>query len=294
MKKIKYFIVAAACALTTACMDGNMRSQWDEPDLSGEAAYGNNSIQETNVITIAQLIQRYPTVFASTDQNTLIEEDIQIKGRVTGNDVGGNIYKQFMLQDATAAIIVAVNKNGLNGYLPEGQEILIDLKGLYIGGYRKQPEIGAPYNGSSIGRMSPYVWESHVKLLGGVRDINPTAIEPVDFSTIQSSMDNNCAKLVTLRNVTFKDADGKAVFAPKDGSVDLTANCANRELTGMGSSVVIRTSTYADFAAMKLPFTVNAVGDTIPAKCNLTGIATRYNSTWQILIRKTSDIKIIQ
>ena len=302
MKKIKYSIMAVACILLTACMDGEMKSSWKEPDLSSASddsgnpikPYGNNSIVENNVITIAQLIQKYPTVFASTDQNTLIEENIQIKGRVTGNDAGGNIYKQFMVQDATGAIIVAVNKNGLSGYLPEGQEILIDLNGLYIGGYRKQPELGAPYNGSSIGRMSPYVWESHVKLLGSLKDINPNVIEPVDFSTIQSNMDNNCAKLVVLKNVTFKDADGKAVFAPKDGSVDLTANCANRELSGMGSNVVIRTNTYADFAAMPLPFKVTAAGDTIPAACNLTGIATRYNSTWQILIRKTSDIQVIQ
>ena len=27
-------------------------------------------------------------------------------------------------------------------------------------------------------------------------------------------------------------------------------------------------------------------------KCDITGIATRYNSTWQILIRKTSDIVV--
>ena len=27
--------------------------------------------------------------------------------------------------------------------------------------------------------------------------------------------------------------------------------------------------------------------------CNITGIATRYRTTWQILIRKTSDIEIL-
>ena len=28
--------------------------------------------------------------------------------------------------------------------------------------------------------------------------------------------------------------------------------------------------------------------------CNITGIATRYNDTWQILIRKESDIEILE
>jgi hypothetical protein len=291
MKNMKYIIIAAICILFAACQDGKLDNRWDEPDLT-LAPYGNNNIVEHNVITIAQLIAKYPNVFASTDQNALIDEDIQIKAYVTGNDIGGNLYKQIAIQDASGAIIVSINKNGLCGYLAEGQQILIDLKGLYIGGYRKQPQIGMPYNGNGIGRMSADIWMQHFKIIGNYRDINPTAILPTDFTTIQSDMNNNCSKLVTLKNVTFKDADGTATFAPKDGSVALTNNCANRELTGLGSNVVIRTSTYADFAAMKLPYKqVNGI--TSPAACNLTGIATRLNTTWQILIRKTSDIEVI-
>jgi hypothetical protein len=54
--------------------------------------------------------------------------------------------------------------------------------------------------------------------------------------------------------------------------------------------VVIRTSTYAKFAAKKLPYDeVNKRA----LKCNITGIATRYNNTWQIQIRKESDIEVI-
>ena len=291
MKNMKYITIAAICILFAACQDGKLDNRWDEPDLT-LAPYGNNNIVEHNVITIAQLIAKYPNVFASTDQNALIDEDIQIKAYVTGNDIGGNLYKQIAIQDASGAIIVSINKNGLCGYLAEGQQILIDLKGLYIGGYRKQPQIGMPYNGNGIGRMSADIWMQHFKIIGNYRDINPTAILPTDFTTIQSDMNNNCSKLVTLKNVTFKDADGTATFAPKDGSVALTNNCANRELTGLGSNVVIRTSTYADFAAMKLPYKqVNGI--TSPAACNLTGIATRFNTTWQILIRKTSDIEVI-
>ena len=42
---------------------------------------------------------------------------------------------------------------------------------------------------------------------------------------------------------------------------------------------------------MKLPYDeVNKK----PKMCNITGIATRYNDTWQILIRKESDIEILE
>jgi hypothetical protein len=258
-----------------------MNGDWDEPDTTN-APFGNNSLTESNVITIADLIKKYPNVFASTDQNKLIEDDIQIKGRVTGNDLGGNIYKQIIIQDNTAAIIIAVNEGGLFGHLAEGQEILVDLKGLYIGGYRKMPEIGYPYNGNSIGRMQKDIWEKHYKIIEKP-DIAP--IDSVDFNSIKNDMNTNCGKLVYLENVTFSSADGKATFTTGSS----VGNAVNQTLDGYGSNVVIRTSTYADFAAMVLPYDATAKKK---LSADITGIATRYNSTWQILIRKTSDIKI--
>lgn len=280
IKTTYLLIFALACTLFSSCMNGD----WDEPDFNGAAPYGNNSLKEQNVITIAELIKKSPNVFASTDQNKQIDEDIMIKGRITGNDVGGNIYKQVTLQDNTAAIIIAINEGGLNGYLAEGSEILVDLKGLYIGGYRKQPEIGAPYNGTSIGRMQKDIWAKHFKIVGSP---DASVIQPIDFNTIKDTklMDANCGKLVTLKDVTFKEADGKATFTTGTAQ----GNAVNQELDGYGSKVVVRTSTYADFAAMTLPYDSEAKKK---LKCDITGIATRYNSTWQILIRKTSDIVV--
>lgn len=282
IKTTSLLLFALTCALFSSCMNGD----WDEPDFNGAAPYGNNSLTEQNVITIAELIKKYPNVFASTDQNKQIDEDIMIKGRITGNDVGGNIYKQVTLQDNTAAIIIAINEGGLNGYLAEGAEILVDLKGLYIGGYRKMPEIGAPYNGNSIGRMQKDIWAKHFKIVGTP---DASVIQPIDFNTIKDTklMDANCGKLVTLKDVTFKEADGKATFTTGTAQ----GNAVNQELEGYGSKVVIRTSTYADFAAIPLPYD-NVAKKKL--KCDITGIATRYNSTWQILIRKTSDIVVKQ
>lgn len=284
IKTTYLLIFALACTLFSSCMNGD----WDEPDFNGAAPYGNNSLTEQNVIPIADLIKKYHNLLfeSTTDQNKQIDEDIMIKGRITGNDVGGNIYKQVTLQDNTAAIIIAINEGGLNGYLAEGSEILVDLKGLYIGGYRKQPEIGAPYNGNSIGRMQKDIWAKHFKILGSP---DASVIQPIDFNTIKDTklMDANCGKLVTLKDVTFKEADGKATFTTGTAQ----GNAVNQELDGYGSKVVVRTSTYADFAAITLPYD-NVAKKKL--KCDITGIATRYNSTWQILIRKTSDIVVKQ
>jgi hypothetical protein len=96
-------------------------------------------------------------------------------------------------------------------------------------------------------------------------------------------------------NVSFVPVDGLGTFAPDttiDKTVSLIGGCVNRAINELSESqFVVRTSTYAKFAAMKLPYDeVNKK----PKMCNLTGIATRFNNVWQILIRKESDIEIIE
>ncbi len=288
MKAINIKTIIAGLLCCTALY--SCQGDWDEPSLA-TPPYGNPSISDDGIISIQELKDRYPNVFAQTDQNKQITEDIKIRGRVTGNDLGSNIYKQFMIQDETGAIIIAVNQSGMHGFLAEGQEIVIDLKGLYIGGYRKQPEIGQPYNGTSIGRMNKDLFQKHFKYVG---QPDASVIQPIDFDP-NMSMEANCAKLVTLKDVSFVPVGGLGTFAPDttaDKTVSLVGGCVNRSLNEYSSSkVVVRTSTYAKFAAKKLPFDeVNKR----PLKCNITGIATRYNNTWQILIRKESDIDILE
>ena len=287
MKAINYLAIAVITLLFSACQD----TEWDVITPKGNELYGNNSITDDGIITIKQLKEKYPNVFNTTDQNAKIEEDIKIKGRITGNDIRGNIHKQFSIQDETGAIVVDVNENGMSGFLAEGQEIIIALKGLYIGGNAKQPEIGYPFNGSGIGRMSKSIFHQHFKF-------TDSPIQPVEPILFDESMnkDEHCGKLVTLKNVTFADADGMSTFAPGDSSVTILGGCVNRALIQYKESeVVVRTSTYAKFAANKLPYDeVNKR----PYSVNITGIATRHlknnNDTWQILIRKESDIEIVK
>ena len=283
MKAFRYFAIATACLLSMACEN----TEWDVITPNGAELYGNNSITDDNIVTIAQLKKLYPNVFNTNDQNALVDKDIKIKGRVTANDIRGNIYKQFMMQDETGAIIVAVNESGISGYLAEGQEIIIDLKGLYVGGYSRQPEIGVPYNGNSIGRMQKDVFQKHFKFANNT--IQP--VQPIEFD-VNMNMNDNCAKLVTIKNVTFADADGMSTYTPGDSSVTILGGCVNRKLAQFAESkLVIRTSTYAKFAANKLPYDeVNKR----PHVVNITGIATRYRDTWQVLIRKESDIEIVE
>ena len=288
MKNIKYLLMLVlACSLVTGCMDDD----WDTPNAESlNKAYGNQEIAETNVITIGSLKEKYESVInASTNSYEQITEDVQIKGRVVGNDIGGNIYNEVSIDDGTGAILICISQGGLFSYLPVGQEIVVDLKGLYIGGYGKQAEIGMPYTNakgnSYVSRMSRVLWNKHFKLTG-VADASKVVAEEFDLSkrTKEEYFTANNGKLMTIKNVEFTNADGKTTFAPSEEKD--AANSVNRGLSQNGkpiatSSIVVRTSSYADFAAKQLP----------TGKLNITGVFTRYRTTWQILIRDERDIQ---
>lgn len=278
--KTRYMFLAIAITSMglAACMD----KDWEAPQFD-EPLYGNNSIMKEEgdkVITIGELKEKYSSLInASTDGVKEITDDWQLQVVVNGNDEGGNLYKQISVQDPTGAIIVGINGSNLYPYMPVGQQLLINLKGLHIGGYRKQAQIGALYKGSSIGRMDTDVWEQHVRLLkeGEIE----AKVDTVDF-------DENADKyilsgrIVKLSGVTIS-GEGTQVLAPEDGSVALSSNCANRLINGK-SSLVLRTSSYSKFANRAIP----------KGKADVYGVCTRYNNTWQILMRTESDLQEIQ
>lgn len=285
MKRLRYIIMAMVATLMASCMGSDYAAPGLDPD---NAPWGNNEITETNVVSIADLKARYASTIASNGY-VKIEEDMKIKGVVTGNDYAGNIYQQIPVQDETGALVVGVSASALHGFLPEGQEILIDLKDLYIGGYGEQCQIGSVYTSpntgkTGIGRMDRYTWQKHFRLIGEADAAKADALaEDFDPSkmTDASYMEANAGKLMTIRRVSFLNADGKSVFAPDDGSVALTSNCANRALKEYSSkNIVVRTSTYADFAQEVIP----------EGTKDIKGIFTRYYDTWQILLRSTDDI----
>ena len=275
MRHIHYYIIIAfACAIFTGCMDND----WDIPSTDG-SEFGNQAITESNLMTIAQLKQKFASVIynGSYEKFTV---PTQIKGVVTGNDIEGNIYNQIAIEDGTGSIIICIAQGGMFGQLQVGREIIVELQDLYIGSYGQQPEIGTPYtnkNGRTyVSRMSRTLWQSHFKML------NMKSTSPIEFDkTMLGNVDymkENCGRLMTIKGVRFQGGGKKVFAADKDKDA---ANSVNRALIGISSNqLVVRTSTFADFANKTLP----------QGEVDITGIFTRYNNTWQVLIREESDI----
>ena len=289
MKKIK-FIALAFLALTLSSCMGDSYADPDLTDKVPAAPYGNNSLREKNVISIADLKSQFASVVnSSSDAYKLIEKDMMIKAVVTGNDVSGNIYNQVSVQDASGAIIIGINGSGLSGYLPVGQEILINLKGLYIGNYRKLPQIGGVNtklsDGTlSMGKIERAVWNQHFKILNP-GEADASTVEPEEFDltklTDAAYMEANVGKLMTLKKVKFASANGTNVWAPKDTNTSLELIDAETGKRISSSNLVVRNSGYSKFANEVIP----------QGAFDVTGIFTRYNNTWQIVLRSTDDLK---
>lgn len=286
MKKIKYIKYALVALLLGTCVTSCMDDDWDDP--TGDVApYGNNDLQETNVVTIADLKDMYASALKSQNDTTRITEDVQIKARVVGNDVGGNIYNYIAVDDGTSGLIINIAQGGLWAYLPVGQEILVDLKDLYIGPYNNQPQIGMPYTYTNKNtgatytypsRMSRTLWQEHFKIIG---DATPETVTPIEIDMTRLNdtdyMNGLVGRLIVAKGVTLTEADGYKTFAPED---EVTGNGVSREINN-NSSFVVRTSTYADFAATVMP----------QGSVDITGVLTRYNSYWQLVMRSSDDIK---
>ena len=224
MKKIKYikFLIAALLlgSVATSCMDDD----WNTPN-SVAAPFGNNNIAEDagKLITIkelkAQTVDKLP---ASVANDTIrITEDWQLKVRVTGNDIQGNIYNEVAVEDESGeGLLICIQKSGLFGILPVGQEILVNLKDLYIGIYGNNVQIGTPYTNNSgrtfTSRMPFNTWNEHFKILGNA-DASKVVPEEFDVTKLKDEayVKSHRGKLMTLKNVEMDKADGTMTWAPE-------------------------------------------------------------------------------
>lgn len=308
MKTMKYLKLAllalVAVFATTSCMDDD----WKDPN-SETSPYGNNSIQETNVVSIAELKNTYgPKQKDEINDTVRIADGTQIKGIVTGNDIEGNIYSQISIQDDSdkPGIIISVAQGGLSGQLQIGQEVLINVGGLYYGTYRSQPQLGVAYHDSSKdqnypSRISRADWQNRFKVIGKP-DASKIKVQVFSTNPDTSKGELNVADLldadvaykyagclVTLKGVEFAMGDGKTTLAPEDEGKTLGYG-VTRYFKGYDKTnkqIGIRTSCYAEFAANLVPQGVVDVTGVLSCYKS----SAKYNHTVQLALRRFSDIK---
>ncbi|MGB4205488.1 MAG: DUF5689 domain-containing protein [Bacteroidales bacterium] len=252
MKNIrKIFIGLLLLGIATyfaACVKGD----FDEPPIYIPR------VDFTSNTTIAALKSSYKSL-------KQIEEDIIIQGIVVGNDESGNLYKKLIIQDSTAGIELALDKTNLYNEFKLGQRVFVKCKGMYIGDYNKLIQLGYLFEGS-IGRLPEVFMPQHI-----FRDSLPGKVPEPQLTELTGLNTFLVSQLVKFENITFVDP-GKE-WAPQ------SADATNRSI--VGTTMVVRTSKYANFASELIPAGSGTV----------TGILSIFQNTYQLTIRDTSDLK---
>ena len=234
-------------------------------------------------LTIREFIDQYKSV---KDTLKVRSNDI-IQGWVTANDISGNIYKQIVIQDETAALIISIDKDDMHADYNVGQKVVIECKDFYVGRTYNIFQMGAYYKSGTYNQVGRAPWlfvkdKIHLEgfhVVGGY--IKPDTITVGNFDELKK--EENIGKLYYLKGVEFNEG-GNEPFADPDNAL---GGATNRQLNFTGNAanfLNVRTSTYASFAKNTLPEGEGAIQ----------GILTWYldnkNQNIQFLIPDYKDI----
>lgn len=214
-----------------------------------------------------------------TDRNYVTEvgqrngQDIIIAGRVVSNDKERNVFKNIVLQDETGALTVSINAYDLYKTYHQGQQIVVNMTGLKIGGYNGLLQAGAEgvYNNApSMTFMTTELFAEHAQQNGLARleridTILTTIPELMTAKNSVEGLQKWQSQFIRIDGVSFEDA-GQA-FAVSSKTSRYVKDAA-------GNRINVLNSSYAKFADAILPSGTGSIA----------GILSYFGSDWQIIL----------
>ncbi len=278
---MKLHKILPVAALTAIALGGAMTScdnDFDYPPIIvPEATLKANT-------TIAEVKAQYwddARNYIDTIELTTAGEHVIIAGRVIANDESGNVYKNLVIQDETAALTFSINQTKMYETYRVGQEVVIDLTDMFIGKYNGLQQMGYPEwyaagNAWEATFMDYTFFQEHSQMNGlpnaAKVDTITTTIDELNASKDAAGLQRWQSQLVRLDNVHFADG-GSVPFAP-------TGSNANRQLVDAnGNTITVRNSGYATFASDMLP----------TGEGSVVAILGYYGTDWQLTLRTVSD-----
>ena len=230
-------------------------------------------------ISLADLVSKVTAGSIKLDANKAIAEDLIIQAYVISSDETGNFYKTISLQDKvenpTTGIQIEIDGSNLYNSYPLGAQVQINLKGLIVANDRGVMKIGSVDPQYTVGRIPSAVMSTYmIKTCEAIQTIKPKVVS----SLTDALKPENLNTLVTIEGVQFSDPDGDKTYGVSGATV-------NRVIVDKkGKETDLRNSGYATWYA-----------DVLPKKSgSITVVVSRYNSTYQVFIRDTKDVKFDQ
>ena len=266
MNKLKLIVTITLFSTLTSCVNGD---DYGTPNLSNDC------------ITIAatKSVQDIATL-ANTTAQQYADSDY-IEAYVTSSDEGGNFYKSisFVSVDGAKGFTMPVDDYNLYTKYEPGRKVTINMKDRYFhfDSQTSSLEIGSLYEGS-VGRISGVEYKD-VILRSCVKVDEETLVQHISLSDIN---DTYLHKLVEFDEVQFADVSlGHTYHDEALSYVGATAT-NHSVIDAAGNSITVRNSAFATFASEEIP----------SESGKIRGVLTKYNGTFQLMLRTLNDVKL--
>lgn len=273
-------IVIATAGLLTSCVNDT----FDTPKFDDCVSPGLIKTKEVaNLYTSAPAngtTVAYPA--AAKDPVTGKEIYDYIEAYVISSDEGGNFYKSMYFQPTDGSKGFNLSGDIVNAYTQKfqpGKKVFLKLNGLSYAnptGFGRGLIFGAaPTEQFAVDRLPSLDFKKY--LIPSCDVVSEDAIVH-KITLAQAFSDTYLNTLVEIDNVQFTDEAAGGTYDSNltddfDSSIFVTNGTSN---------LTIRTSRFANFAGSKVP----------TGKGKIRGVLTRYNSTYQIIMRTERDVNM--
>lgn len=201
---------------------------------------------EGDVITISAL----RNLFLQEGETLDLDDSTQyVEGYVVSSDESGNWFEELIIQDAasgpTTGLRVLIDNSPLFTTYEVGRKVFVKLGGLHLGDSNGVLTLGITNN---LEKIPAPLQTEYVIRSTEVAEITPLEVSISDFS---EDIENVFISLIDVQFVKEEVIDASFTFAGEpldqfDGERTLIA-CANNQ------TVILATSTFADFKSIALP-----------------------------------------
>jgi hypothetical protein len=257
--KLTFILILSIGLLVTSCIDDD---DFETPDLNVTEPVIDGEI--IDISSVLNIIEQNREDGDEEDELQVevevIENDIYVEGYVISSDEAGNFFEEIIIQDKpvdpTAGIRISVNANPLFSKFDVGRRILVKLKGLAVGEENGIAVIGRQ-EGLEVGQIQENQVDEFILRTPIVETIVPKVIQISTITDIQNPQNQNIIEntFVQLQNVQFPRniiiGDNLATFANEEN--DQFDGERPLESCDSGNSLILSTSTFADFRFLNLP-----------------------------------------
>ena len=279
MKNIKTILAFFTLAILSSCVNDSFDDPKDKECISS-GLVSNKTVASVYAVAINPIVVN-SSVSTIPNTPTYATDDV-IEGYVISSDEGGNFYQSMYFQpiDGSKGFNLSVNIGNVytKGFAP-GQKVFLKLKGLGFGNptsFGVGLIFGAPPTDKyTVDRLSALDFPKYLfpACEGSVNEDD--IVKKITLAQAKAANNPYLNTLVEFDNVQF-DTEGITYDTDRTDLFDSSIN-----ITDGTTNFVVRTSRFANFA-----------GNVVPSgRGKIRGVLTKYNGTYQIILRTERDVK---